>query len=135
MNDELRNRQATPDETWRLPIVPPEGIGVITASCADRESLIAVPARVGVGLRVGGEASLCLACGPGGGVYHPSALLDDEGRSLAADKGLVRTVMTRIQAQANKLPFTTGYDPKDLTPQVMAAYEQEMRRQMGLHEA
>lgn len=46
--------------------------GVITPACHDRTRTEVVSHRVGVGLRLGGEASLCFACGPDGGHYHPS---------------------------------------------------------------
>lgn len=51
--------------------------GVITPACHDRTRTEVVSHRVGVGLRIGGEASLCFTCGPDGGHYHPS-----EGESM-----------------------------------------------------
>jgi hypothetical protein len=116
---EKRNRAQAPESGWRPPIVPPDGIGVIAPSCDERAGLFPVPARVGVGLRVGGNVAVCLACGPEGGVYHPS-----EGYA-----------MTDVRAVADRLPFAAGYDPADLTPAVMKAYDLDLRRRLGLHEA
>lgn len=56
----------------RRVLVPSEGEGIITASCNSKSRVETVTRRVGVGLRIGGEASLCFACGPEGGVYHPT---------------------------------------------------------------
>ena len=70
-----------------------------------------MPIRTGQGLRIGGEASLCWHCGPGGSVYHP-----DEGYSMAD-----------VRREADRLPFVTGYDPADLTPAVLAEFERDLR--------
>lgn len=128
----LRNRVIAPVPNWHLPIVPPTGIGVATPGCNDRSDIATFPVRVGVGLRIGGEASLCHRCGPEGSVYHPSALLDEDGTMLAATRSEVAFAMAELRRRADRLPFVTGYDPADLTPAVMAEYEQEMRRLLGL---
>lgn len=130
----LRNRVIAPVPDWHLPIVPPMGIGVATPGCNDRSDIATFPARVGVGLRVGGEAALCHRCGPEGSVYHPSVLLDYivDGCLLVPTKAEVTLAMAELRKVADRLPFATGYDPADLTPAVMAEYEQEMRRLLGL---
>lgn len=46
--------------------------GILTPACNDRSRTETVTKRAGIGLRIGGEASLCFACGPDGGHYHPS---------------------------------------------------------------
>lgn len=92
--NELRNRHIAPEAGWRIGIVPPEGIGIVTLSCADRTVRMPVPARVGIGLRIGGECHLCFDCGPEGGVYHPA-----NGLSLA-----------EVRAVADRLPFVPGYE-------------------------
>jgi hypothetical protein len=91
---ELRNRTIFAEDGWRLPLVPPDGIGIVVRSCRDRGVKMPVPARVGIGLRIGGEASLCFECGPDGGVYHPA-----DGLSMEQ----VRTI-------ADGLPFVAGYE-------------------------
>ena len=111
MPDTPRNRRIAPEPGWHLPIDPPAGVGVVLPGCDDRSDLLTVPIRSGVGLRIAGEARLCFRCGPGGSVYHP-----DEAYSLAD-----------VRRIADRLPFVTGYDPADLTPAVMAAYEAELR--------
>ena len=108
---ETRNRHVAPDPAWILPLTPPPGVGVVTPSCADRTDVLAVPIRTGQGLRIGGEASLCWRCGPGGSVYHP-----DAGYSMAD-----------VRRVADRLPFVTGYDPADLTPAVLADFERNLR--------
>lgn len=111
MAEEARNRRAAPDPAWILPLTPPPGVGIVTPSCTDRTDVLAVPIRTGQGLRIGGEASLCWRCGPGGSVYHP-----DEGHSMAD-----------VRRVADRLPFVTGYDPADLTPAVLAEFERDLR--------
>jgi hypothetical protein len=111
MAEDARNRHVAPDPTWILPLTPPPGVGVVTPSCIDRTDVLAVPIRTGQGLRIGGEASLCWRCGPGGSVYHP-----DAGYSMAD-----------VRREADRLPFVTGYDPADLTPDVLAAFERDLR--------
>lgn len=118
----LRNRHLAPEPHWHLPIVPPAGMGVVVPGCEDRSDVLTFPVRVGVGLRIGGEASLCLRCGPEGSVYHPAS----------PAKVPPAKAMAGVRAVAARLPFATGYDPADLTPAVMAAYEQDLRRQLGL---
>jgi len=108
---DARNRHVAPDPAWILPLTPPAGVGVVTPSCTDRTDVLAVPIRTGQGLRIGGEASLCWRCGPGGSVYHP-----DDGYSMAD-----------VRRVADRLPFVTGYDPADLTPAVLAAFERDLR--------
>ena len=108
---EARNRHVAPDPAWILPLTPPPGVGIVTPSCTDRTDVLAVPIRTGQGLRIGGEASLCWRCGPGGSVYHP-----DAGYSMAD-----------VRRVADRLPFVTGYDPADLTPAVLAAFERDLR--------
>lgn len=108
---ESRNRHVRPDPAWILPLTPPAGVGVVTPSCTDRTDVLAVPIRTGQGLRIGGEASLCWRCGPAGSVYHP-----DDGYSMAD-----------VRRVADRLPFVTGYDPADLTPAVLAAFERDLR--------
>jgi hypothetical protein len=95
--------------------VPPAGIGVITPSCADRSEKFSVPVRVGEGLRVAGKVSLCFVCGPEGSVFHP-----ENGVSIG-----------ELRQLADRLPFSTGYDPADLTPGVKKAYDDEMRRRLA----
>jgi hypothetical protein len=112
---EARNRTEPVDPAWHLPIVPPEGIGVVIPSCTDRSDLLAIPIRSGVGMRIGGEADLCFRCGPEGSVYHPG-----DGVSMMA-----------MRLLADRLPFQLGYNPNDLTRPVMVAYEEEMRRFLG----
>ena len=73
MAEEARNRRVALDPAWILPLTPPPGVGIVTPSCTDRTDVLAVPIRTGQGLRIGGEASLCWRCGPGGSVYHPDA--------------------------------------------------------------
>jgi len=125
--DELRNRHLKPDPDWLFPVVPPVGCGVIIPSCTERSDLLVVPARVGVGLRLGGEANICFHCGPEGGVYHPGHCAIAEGATDDADY-----TMSNIRDLAQRLPFTLGYDPEDLTAKVMAAYDAEMRRAFGI---
>ena len=108
---DARNRHAEPDPAWILPLTPPPGVGVVTPSCTDRTDLLAGPIRTGQGLRIGGAASLCWHCGPGGSVYHP-----DDGYSMAD-----------VRREADRLPFVTGYDPADLTPAVLAAFDRDLR--------
>jgi hypothetical protein len=108
---EARNRHVAPDPAWILPLTPPPGVGIVTPSCTDRTDVLAVPIRTGRGLRIGGEASLCWRCGPGGSVYHP-----DAGYSMAD-----------VRRVADRLPFVTGYDPADLTPAVLAEFERALR--------
>ena len=108
---EARNRHESPDPAWILPLTPPPGVGIVTPSCTDRTDVLAVPIRTGQGLRIGGEASLCWHCGPGGSVYHP-----DDGYSMAD-----------VRREADRLPFVTGYDPADLTPAVLAEFERDLR--------
>jgi hypothetical protein len=110
MAEEARNRHVAPDAAWILPLTPPPGVGIVTPSCTDRTDVLAVPIRTGQGLRIGGEASLCWRCGPGGSVYHP-----DAGYSMAD-----------VRRVADRLPFVTGYDPADLTPAVLAAFERDL---------
>jgi hypothetical protein len=131
MDDHLRNRKVAPEKGWLLPIVPPAGIGVATPTCEDRSDVATFPIRVGEGLRVGGEGALCLRCGPEGSVYHPASLFV-LGRKPRAVQ--VASAMASLRKLADRLPFATGYDPADLTPAVMTAYEQSLRRQLGLHE-
>jgi hypothetical protein len=111
MAEDARNRRVSPDPAWILPLTPPPGVGIVTPSCIDRTDVLAVPIRTGQGLRIGGEASLCWRCGPGGSVYHP-----DAGYSMAD-----------VRRVADRLPFVTGYDPADLTPDVLAAFERDLR--------
>ena len=111
MAEDARNRRVSPDPAWILPLTPPPGVGIVTPSCSDRTDVLAVPIRTGQGLRIGGEASLCWRCGPGGSVYHP-----DAGYSMAD-----------VRREADRLPFVTGYDPADLTPAVLAEYERDLR--------
>ena len=111
MAEDARNRRVSPDPAWILPLTPPPGVGIVTPSCIDRTDVLAVPIRTGQGLRIGGEASLCWRCGPGGSVYHP-----DAGYSMAD-----------VRRVADRLPFVTGYDPADLTPDVLAALERDLR--------
>ena len=131
MDDGLRNRAVAPEKGWLLPIVPPAGVGVATPTCEDRSDVVTFPIRVGEGLRVGGEGALCLRCGPEGSVYHPTTLFT-LGRKPRPVQ--VAMAMESLREVANRLPFASGYDPADLTPAVMAAYEQDLRRQLGLHE-
>jgi hypothetical protein len=114
--DGARNRQVAPEATWRLPLVAPLGLGVVTPACEDRSEIFPVPLRTAIGLRIGGEINLCFACGPEGSVYHPAPDL----------------TISQLRTLADKLPFATGYDPADLTPAVMAAYEAEMQQKLGL---
>ena len=111
MAEEARNRRVALDPAWILPLTPPPGVGIVTPSCTDRTDVLAVPIRTGQGLRIGGEASLCRRCGPRGSVYHP-----DAGHSMAD-----------VRRVADRLPFVTGYDPADLTPDVLAAFERDLR--------
>jgi len=111
MAEEARNRHVALDPAWILPLTPPPGVGIVTPSCTDRTDVLAVPIRTGQGLRIGGEANLCFRCGPGGSVYHPGA-----GYSMAD-----------VRREADRLPFVTGYDPADLTPAVLAAFEHDLR--------
>lgn len=46
--------------------------GIITPSCGDHSHIETVSRKVGIGLRIGGEANLCFVCGPEGGYYHPA---------------------------------------------------------------
>ena len=46
--------------------------GIISPSCVSRNGAFVVNHEIGVGLRIGGEASLCFVCGPEGGHYHPA---------------------------------------------------------------
>jgi hypothetical protein len=112
---DLRNRHETPEPDWLLPITPPDGVGIVTPGCRDRSDALAIPVRVGVGLRIGGEADLCLRCGPDGSVYHPA------GRTMA-----------EVRAVAARLPFAPGYDPAEITPADLAAFDARMRRALGL---
>ncbi len=111
MTDTPRNRRIRPEPGWRLPITPPAGVGVVIPSCDDHSDVLTVPVRSGVGLRIGGEARLCFRCGPDGSVYHP------DGEYTVAE----------LRPIADRLPFVTGYDPADLTPAVLAAYERDIR--------
>lgn len=112
---DLRNRHEDPDADWLLPITPPEGVGIVTPGCRDRSDALAIPVRVGVGLRIGGEAALCFRCGPDGSVYHPSGVS-----------------MADVRAVAARLPFAPGYDPAEITPADLAAFDARMRRALGL---
>lgn len=71
-------RGTDPEADWQ---------GVITPACHDRTRTEVVSRHVGIGLRIGGEASLCFDCGPDGGHYHPS-----EGESMDT----VMTVAARL---------------------------------------
>jgi hypothetical protein len=120
MTSELRNRTITPEDGWRLPaagIVPPGGVGIVTPSCQDRTQY-AIPIRAGVGLRIGGEARLCFECGPEGSVYHPA---DENGDTDEHALGFVLRL-------AGELTGATGYDPDELTPDVLSDFEAELRR-------
>jgi hypothetical protein len=127
--NELRNRHVAPDPDWLLPIVPPAGVGVVTPSCGDRNGLFCIPIRAGVGLRIGGEAQLCFRCGPEGSVYHPARYSIAEGATVD-----MKYTMAEVRTRADRLPFERGYDPADLTPEVMADFEARMRRAFGLDE-
>ena len=111
MAEDARNRHVSPDPAWILPLTPPPGVGIVTPSCIDRTDVLAVPIRTGQGLRIGGSASLCWRCGPGGSVYHP-----DAGYSMAD-----------VRREADRLPFVTGYDPADLPPAVLADFARDLR--------
>jgi hypothetical protein len=111
VTDTPRNRRIRPEPGWRLPIAPPTGVGVVIPSCEDRTDLLTMPIRSRQGLRIGGEADLCFRCGPEGSVYHPG-----DGFSMAD-----------VRRIADRLPFVTGYDPADLTPAVMAAFDRDLR--------
>ncbi len=87
---DLRNRHEEPDADWLLPVTPPEGVGIVTPGCRDRSDPLAIPVRVGVGLRIGGEADLCFRCGPDGSVYHPAE------RSIAVLSGTVAGTLARV---------------------------------------
>lgn len=76
----------------QLVMTATESDGIITPACADRTRTEAVPHGVGIGLRLGGEASLCLTCGPDGGHYHPA-----EGETMD-------TVMTVAERLAPIVP-------------------------------
>lgn len=65
----IANRAEAPN--WRLPL-DPDGFGIVTPGCGDRTRMLFVDFDHGRALRIGGEASLCFACGPEGGVYHPT---------------------------------------------------------------
>lgn len=59
----------------RQPHTEPDGTvteGVVTSSCKPGAIVLRVSKKVGIGLRIGGEVSLCFECGPEGGVYHPT---------------------------------------------------------------
>lgn len=124
---DLRNRSIEPDPDWLLPIVSPEGVGVVTPSCTDRTGMFCIPYRSGVGLRIGGEANLCFSCGPEGSVYHPASYSIAEG---ATDDRVY--TMEELRAIADHLPFEPGYDPDSITREDMADYERRMRRAFGL---
>lgn len=126
---DLADRHAAPKHGWRMPIFPPEGIGIVLPGCTDRSDILVIPVRVGEGLRIGSEATLCFRCGPGGSVYHPVALLELHRPNATQIAG----AMTEVRAVAARLPFASGYDPDDLTPALMAAYEQELRRELIRH--
>jgi hypothetical protein len=74
-------------------MIVPQGTGILTPSCSEQDERHYLLRRVGVGLRVGGEAALCFACGPQGGVYHPA-----DGYTLAD-----------VLAVAERLPQAPGY--------------------------
>lgn len=120
----FRNRSIGPEDGWRVPLVAPDGVAIVTPSCRDR-TRYAITARAGIGLRIGGEARLCFECGPSGGVYHPASYSMAEGATCDATYTLADVL--RI---AGELPFATGYDPADLTPSLMQAYDAELRRRM-----
>jgi hypothetical protein len=53
-------RQITPASSWRLPMVAPPGLGVITPACEDRHEIFPVPLRTAVGLRIGAKSIFVL---------------------------------------------------------------------------
>ena len=100
-----------------MPIKMPDGeTGIILPSCTDRSDMLVVPIRVGVGMRVGGEAILCFKCGPDGSVYHPR-----EDRT-----------MNELRALSERLQESFGYDPADLTPEAMREFDAKMRKAFGV---
>ena len=108
-----------PDDRPRgggMPIKPPDGeTGIILASCTDRSGMLVVPIRVGVGLRVGGEADLCFRCGPDGSVYHPA-------------DGYTMEDLRRLSEQFQQ----EGYDPDALSPEAMREFDRKMRKALGI---
>lgn len=107
----LANRRVAPARDYRIPILPPDGVGIVTPSCKDR-TLYAIPIHAGIGLRIGGEARLCFGCGPHGSVYHP-------------EKGYALDQVLRIAGELG------AQDPR-VTPAELKAFDAEMRRAYGL---
>lgn len=127
--DNLRNRTATIDPAFRLPIVPAPGTGVVTESCVDRESRLPVAQHVGRMLRIGSEAQLCFECGPDGGVYHPACRsCDDE---CPPDCG-GRYSMDEIRTRAEAIFLHDGDGSEPPTPAELKAFDAQMRRAYGL---
>jgi len=103
-----KNRTAPVDPAWRLPLQADEHIGVVTPSCEQRGPVHVIPARAGIGLRIGGEASLCFTCGPDGGVYHPSSNVPDNGADFDPEAGTWQYGMAEVLAVAERLSKETN---------------------------
>lgn len=124
---ELRNRTAAPD--WRLPIVPAVGTGIVTPSCEERDTRYPVAQHVGRMLRIGSEASLCFACGPEGGVYHPDCKRceDDCAATCSGRYG-----MEEVRQAAERIFLHDGDGSIPPTPAEIVAFDAEMRRAFGV---
>lgn len=112
---EPRLRVVSAEQGWQLPIIPAPGTGIVTPSCDERDARYPVARHVGAMLRIGGETSLCFACGPEGGVYHP-----DE-----------HYIMDDVRAVAERIFLHDGDGSEPPTAAELRAFEQDMRRAMG----
>lgn len=128
---DARSRTVAPEQGWRLPIVPAPGTGVVTPSCEDRDARYPVAHHVGRMLRIGGEVRLCFACGPEGGVYHPSQNLPGDP-DFDEDAGLWSYTMADVQAQAERIFLRDGDGSEPPTPAELRAFEVELRQSFGL---
>lgn len=116
----LANRHIAPNV--RLPIVPPPGTGIVTPSCEDRDDRYPVVQHAGRMLRIGGEVRLCFACGPDGGVYHPSR----------SDEGMWGYSMEDVRRTAERIFLHDGDGSEPPTAADLKAFDADMRRAFGM---
>jgi len=129
----LANRHVSPDETYRLPIVPAPGTGVVTPSCEDRDERYPVARHVGRMLRIGGEARLCFDCGPDGGVYHPATYVAEQYEDGTWTTPHTYT-MADVRTTAERIFLHDGDGSEPPTKAELEDFDRRMRAMFGLSE-